>query len=86
MRYEQLSFPEEKPVRMVAWRAMGELPLQCPNCSQAPMYPGNTIMYAMVCACGWAALPLGGQDLVWISPDVTEEEVKKRFHNTNYQN
>ncbi len=86
MSYEQLPLFQEKPVALSAWYAMGAILQECPGCGQYVIYCGNTNMYSVVCNCGWYTLPLDDGHIVWLSPLVTEDQVKARFWAQNIQN
>lgn len=86
MNYQQLQLPVDKPVSLSAWRAMGAVWQECPGCGQFVIYTGNTNMYSVVCYCGWYSLPLDDGHIVWLSPRVTEDQIKAKFWANDIQN
>ncbi len=86
MEYLQLPLPEEKPVALEAWQAMGAVFKECPGCHQYVIYTGNTNMYSIVCKCGWFTMPLDEGGVVWLHPAVTEDMIKAKFWASDIQN
>lgn len=67
------------PVSRKAWRDMGHVLQQCPNCKVLLSYPANVVSFVVICACGWGAFPGEPGHIVWLSPQLAEDLIKARF-------
>lgn len=76
----------DTPVTKSAWRDMGYALELCPGCGEALAYPAEVICYAVVCPCGWGAIPVEDGKIVWLAPQVTKDLIRTRFWATNSQN